>query len=135
MWGTWQEIPFTDRGAFVDFLSGQLWNGIFEVAMAASVETILNVVWAGLWPLFWLLRYDLAVALGTILLTYAIYRGARRRFPGFDAVMGHVDVPEETDRALEEAQVKPERGEPSLSQPVVGRGPRKHDDGRGGMEA
>lgn len=135
MWETWREVPFTDGGAFVDFLSGQLWNGIFEVSMAASLETILNVVWAGLWPLFWLQRYDLAVALGTILLIYAVYRGARRRFPGFDAVMHHVDVTKETDRASEETQAEPERGESSLSQTVAGRVPRKHDNGRGGIEA
>lgn len=124
MWGTWRDAPFTDSGAFVDFLSGQLWNGVGEVVVAASLETILNVVWAGLWPLFWLLRYDLAVAVGTILLTYAVYRGARRHFPGFDAVIGHVEAPEETDRAPEETQVEPERGEPSLPQTAARRGPR-----------
>lgn len=126
MWGTWRNAPFTDRGAFVDFLSGQLWNGVVDVIVAASIETILNVVWAGLWPLFWLLRYDLAVALGTILLTYAVYRGARRRFPGFDAVMRRVDVPTEADSTPEDAQVEPEREGGSLPTTVAGRTPRRH---------
>jgi hypothetical protein len=107
LWGTWRGAPYTDGGAFVDFLSGQLWSGFIEVLVAVSVETVLNVVWAGLWPLFWLLRYDLAVTVGAVLLTYAAYRIARRRSPGFNAVMQQADVDNETDRSRD-SSIEPE---------------------------
>lgn len=107
VWGTWRDAPYTEGGAFVDFLSGQLWGGVVEVVVAVSIQTILNVVWAGLWPLSWLQRYGFLVAAGAILVTYAIYRGARRRFPQFDTIMRHVDVSTKTDPVPEDTQVEP----------------------------
>lgn len=109
VWGTWKNAPYTEGGAFVDFLSGQLWSGFIEVLVAVSVETILNVVWAGLWPLSWLQRYGVVVAAGVVLLTYAAYRIARRRSLGFNAVMQQVDVDNGTDRSRTSSTDEPNR--------------------------
>jgi hypothetical protein len=114
LWATWRAAPYADGGAFVDFLSSQLWSGFIEVLVAVSVETILNVVWAGLWPLFWLQRYGVVVAVGVVLLTYAGYRIARRRSPGFNAVMQQVDVFNGVDRP-EDSSAESEREHDSSS--------------------
>jgi len=106
LWATWRAAPYTDGGAFVDFLSSQLWSGFAEVLVAVSVETILNVVWAGLWPLSWLQHYGIVVAAGAVLLTYAGYRVARRRFPAFDAFMQQVDVSDEDDQATDRLETE-----------------------------
>jgi len=98
LWATWQTAPYTDGGAFVDFLSSQLWSGLTEMLVSVSAETILNVVMAGLWPLSWLQHYGIVVAAGALMLTYAAYRFARRRFSGFNAFMQQVDVSGEADR-------------------------------------
>lgn len=114
LWATWHAAPYADGGAFVEFLSGQLWGGVFEVLVAVSIETVLNVVWAGLWPLFWGLRYDVLTAVGAMVLTYAVYRGMRARIPALDAVMQRIEAPEETEaRTTSEEMPEAQRHAPS----------------------
>lgn len=111
IWGTWRDAPYTDGSAFVDFLSGQLWSGVVEVVVAAGVETILNAVWAGIWPVFWIQRHGLLVAAGAVLVTYAIYRGARACFPQFDAVMRQVDVSNASGHRSKNPQGDPQQND------------------------
>lgn len=125
VWGTWRDAPYADGGAFIDFLSGQLWGGVIEVVAAVSVKTVLNVVWAGLWPIFWLQNYGVAVAAGAILGVYALYRGARYRFPQFDAIMRQVDVSNEADHLPEGTQVDPEQKDALPAQAGAEEAPRK----------
>lgn len=111
---TWHAAPYADGGAFVEFLSGQLWGGVFEVLVAVSIETVLNVVWAGLWPLFWVLRYDILTAVGAMVLIYAVYRGVRARIPALDAVMQRIEASEETEaRTTSEKIPEAQRHTPS----------------------
>jgi hypothetical protein len=79
-----------------------------------SIETVLNVVWAGLWPLFWVLRYDILTAVGAMVLIYAVYRGVRARIPALDAVMQRIEASEETEaRTTSEKIPEAQRHTPS----------------------
>jgi len=132
LWTTWHAAPYADGGAFVEFLSGQLWGGVFEVIVAVSVETVLNVVWAGLWPLSWVQQYDLLTAVGAMVLAYAVYRGARSRLPVLDAVMQRVEAQAEAYSAPEDPEVgieqegPPERHDGRIPPPAGTRSPHQH---------
>lgn len=94
MWGTWRDAPYF-RAEFFNFLGGQLWGLVQELVIRVSIGTVLNAVWAGLWPLTWVDRFGLVASGALAVLAYVTYRGARRMLPAFDAVMQTVDQEDE----------------------------------------
>lgn len=99
-WETWQGAPAIQEAEFFFFLGDALWGVVAEVLIPVGLETILNTIWAGLWPMKWIGRFGLLEAAGLIAGAYATYRLARYSFPGFDALMHRVDRTE-TDSGAE----------------------------------
>jgi len=98
-WGVWQGAPSVQTAEFFHFVGDTLWGMVVEFIIPVGVDTILNTIWAGLWPVKWIGRFGLVEAAGLIAGAYATYRLARYAFPAFDALMRRVNHSDAVDSA------------------------------------
>lgn len=107
-WQTWQGAPpLAEHHAFMDFASEQLWGAAIGSLLRVSVESILNAVWAGLWPVRWVMQFGVWEAAVLAGVAYATYAAARRFVPAFRRVSDDAQA----EAAQAEAAQAPEADE------------------------